>query len=117
MSRLEQELQKATTSEFLLNAENERLKASQVLVEDQLEKAHSLLAEAEAAWAAAAVKALDKTSAMVKLQQDYEVEFACSSEKKELLLCIMSELASRSASKMAMESKRKLYKGEIKGRK
>ena len=93
---MEQELQKTNAFEFHLNVENERLKASQVLVEDQLEKAWSLLAEAKEARTTVAAEVLERTNVMAKLQQDYKAEFVHNAEKKkELLSRIEFELAIR----------------------
>jgi chromosome segregation ATPase len=114
VSRLEQELLEANTSKFQLNTENERLKDSQILAEEQLVKARSLLTEAEKARATAAAEVLEKTSALAKLKQDYEAETARSAEKEnELFSRIESALASRAASEKEMESTKIRYEAEI----
>jgi hypothetical protein len=96
----------ANSSEFLLNAENEELKASWQLTKVEMGKMRSLLAEVGEAWEKAEVEVTKNTDAMAKLHVDCEAKLArCAKRERKLLARIESEVNGRRA---VIESTKKL---------
>jgi hypothetical protein len=109
ISRLERELREANSAKFLLNAENEELKASRQLAEVEIEKMRTVLAEVVEKWKMAEEELAENTDAMAmaSLQEDCEAKLArCAERERELLARIESEVTGRAA---GIESAKKLY--------